>query len=496
MTGTIAGFESTGIDDNASSTAMTLDSSGNVGIGASSVADRKLFVSGGSATRSDIQLTYNALGNTNVDGVQFGIQASGAYAWNFENSGLYFGTNNTERMRIDPSGNVLVGKTSADNGATVGLEYTSADKLYVTDSASSAIVMNRLASDGNIAVFQKDGSTVGSIGTASSRVYIGTDDTGLRFTNDEITPFNPSVSADRNGTVDLGGSSTRFKDLYLSGSIANPSGDLTLDASGKIILDGDEAGATVHLKDGGVHWGSIYRSSSHFNIKSETQDKAIIFLGNDGGTEITALTLDMSNAGRAFFNVGASFNGNVNLTDSDKLICGTHDDLQIYHDGGNSYIKNNTGWLNMPMGGSGISIANHDFSEMLAKFIVNGASELYHNGSKKFETTSSGVTVTGDINATNFNSTSDATLKTNVETLTGSLDAVKSLRGVSFDWIENGGSEIGVIAQEVEDVLPDVVNTNEDGIKSVKYGNIVAVLIEAMKEQQAQIDELKAQLNS
>ena len=102
----------------------------------------------------------------------------------------------------------------------------------------------------------------------------------------------------------------------------------------------------------------------------------------------------------------------------------------------------------------------------------------------------------GTVNAANFNTTSDATLKTNVETLTGSLDAVKALRGVSFDWLENGNSEVGVIAQEVEAVLPDVVSTNDQGIKSVKYGNMVALLIEAMKEQQAQIDELKAQLNS
>jgi hypothetical protein len=101
------------------------------------------------------------------------------------------------------------------------------------------------------------------------------------------------------------------------------------------------------------------------------------------------------------------------------------------------------------------------------------------------------VTVNGTVSATNFNTTSDATLKTNVETLSGSLDAVTSLRGVSFDWLENGGSEIGVIAQEVEAVLPDVVSTNDEGIKSVKYGNMVAVLIEAIKEQQAQIDELK-----
>jgi len=100
----------------------------------------------------------------------------------------------------------------------------------------------------------------------------------------------------------------------------------------------------------------------------------------------------------------------------------------------------------------------------------------------------------GTVNAANFNTTSDATLKTNVETLTGSLDAVKALRGVSYDWIENGNSEVGVIAQEVEEVIPDVVSTNDQGIKSVKYGNLVGVLIEAIKEQQAQIDELKAKL--
>ena len=100
----------------------------------------------------------------------------------------------------------------------------------------------------------------------------------------------------------------------------------------------------------------------------------------------------------------------------------------------------------------------------------------------------------GTVNAANFNTTSDATLKTNVETLTGSLDAVKSLRGVSFDWIENGNSEVGVIAQEVEAVLPDVVSTNDQGIKSVKYGNMVALLIEAMKEQQLRIEALEAKL--
>jgi len=120
----------------------------------------------------------------------------------------------------------------------------------------------------------------------------------------------PSIVDNGNATAITIDSS---EDVTLAGNILH-AGDLTLDAAGKIILDGDEAGATVHLKDGGVHWGSIYRSSSNFNIKSETQDKDIVFLGNDGGSTITALTLDMSAAGAATFN--STVTANVARTSS------------------------------------------------------------------------------------------------------------------------------------------------------------------------------------
>jgi hypothetical protein len=102
---------------------------------------------------------------------------------------------------------------------------------------------------------------------------------------------------------------------------------------------------------------------------------------------------------------------------------------------------------------------------------------------------------TADITAVNFNTTSDASLKTNISTFANPLDTINSLRGVAFDWINSGKSEIGVIAQEVEKVLPDLVSTNKEGIKSVKYGNLIAVLIEAVKDQQSQINELKSKLS-
>jgi hypothetical protein len=126
----------------------------------------------------------------------------------------------------------------------------------------------------------------------------------------------------------------------------------------------------------------------------------------------------------------------------------------------------------------------------------NGGVRLYYNSSERLNTNSGGVTVTGTCTATNFNTTSDATIKTNIRTITGSLDLVKAMRGVRFDWLWNAKPEVGVIAQEVEEVIPELVSTDENGFKSVKYGNIVAVLIEAVKEQQEQIDALKSQLNS
>ena len=65
-----------------------------------------------------------------------------------------------------------------------------------------------------------------------------------------------------------------------------------------------------------------------------------------------------------------------------------------------------------------------------------------------------------------------------------------------YDWINNNKPSIGVIAQDIEKVLPEVVETNSNGLKSVSYGNIVGVLIEAIKEQQVRIEELERKLNA
>jgi hypothetical protein len=101
---------------------------------------------------------------------------------------------------------------------------------------------------------------------------------------------------------------------------------------------------------------------------------------------------------------------------------------------------------------------------------------------------------TGDLTAGgNITANSDLNLKKDITTITDALQKVRDMRGVSFYWKESGRKCIGVIAQEVEMVLPELVNET-DGLRSVAYGNIIGLLIEAIKEQQLQIDELKRRM--
>ena len=141
---------------------MRIDSSGQVGIGTSSPTC-KLHISGGSGARADVQVTYDALGTTGSDGAQFGIQSGGAYLWNFENSSIYFATNNTERMRIDSSGNLLVGKTSVQTFVS-GSETTLNIKGNSSGKAAALSLENA------------SGDCHGGIGVGESTdaIYIGT----------------------------------------------------------------------------------------------------------------------------------------------------------------------------------------------------------------------------------------------------------------------------------------------------------------------------------
>ena len=109
---------------------------------------------------------------------------------------------------------------------------------------------------------------------------------------------------------------------------------------------------------------------------------------------------------------------------------------------------------------------------------------------------SSNVTVVGNITANGFLYSSDRNLKKNIAPLEGSLEKIMKLNGYSYNWKSTGKADMGIIAQEVESIYPDLVHTNAEGVKSVEYANLIAPLIEAVKTQQKEIESLKAEVAS
>jgi hypothetical protein len=191
---------------------LRIDSSGNVGIGTSS-PNTSLHVKNGDFrvehTRPRIYLT-----DTNNNSDYSIINNNGDFS-------IYDDTNAAYRMYIDSSGNVLVGKTSTSSAfTTVGIDLRPEGRSFMTRSGGPALYLSRTTSDGNIAEFYKDGSIVGSISVRNSdNLAIAGDSShsGLSFGTNELLPFKNTTYIDN--TLNIGSTTFRFKDLYLSGGV-------------------------------------------------------------------------------------------------------------------------------------------------------------------------------------------------------------------------------------------------------------------------------------
>ena len=123
-------------------------------------------------------------------------------------------------------------------------------------------------------------------------------------------------------------------------------------------------------------------------IKNTTSDGDVTIKGNDDGSEISAVIFDMSTAGKA------TFNNDIALGDSQKAVFGASEDLQIFHDGSNSYVDD-TGTGRLILRGNDRVMLQKYTGEDMVTCIADGAVNIYHNNAKKFETTAAGITVTG-----------------------------------------------------------------------------------------------------
>ena len=369
-----------------------------------------------------------------ADGSSGSSEYMGIVGYDHADDHMEFATGSAERMRIDSSGNLLVG-TSSTSISNEGAVIFPSGVMTITNDGGRPLRLNRKTSDGDILQFDKNGTTVGSIGADDGRVYIessgGANLAGIGFSRTAVAVEPRKNSGWSNNEVDIGSSTYKFKDLYLSGNAyinggtawhsGNDGSGSGLDAD---TLDGVD-GSNYARTDQFEYFSSGFQVISSGPSLGKVQNQNLKVTGTSGSTDCGI----------------TGYGGDGNW------------DFQLYgYNGQQGFLKSN--W---------------------------GSWAVYTD-------TSGNWTATGNVTAY-----SDERLKDNVEVIDNALSKVSAIRGVTYNRNddENYVRQAGVIAQEVEKVLPEVVQENSDGIKTVAYGNMVGLLIEAIKELKAEIEELK-----
>ena len=407
-----------------------------------------------------------------------------------------------------------------------GVSYTVASKAFrFLDS------VNVQLGDGADFTMQHNGTdTVLQNFTGDLKILNSADDKDIIFQSDDGSGSTATYM-----TID--GSATKVtlqKDLRADDGVKIQAG-----SSGDLFM--------VHESD----TSKITNGTGQLQITQNVADEDIVFQADGGsGSAVEYMRLDGSQT-------SIRMKRQVKWDDNIKATFGNSDDLQIYHDGSNSFIQDSgTGRLNILT--NQFRVLNSANSEILIDANENSAVDLYHNNVKKFATTSSGVEVTGftdgsladtgagyndgvvrfhntttatsggssvmnirnsygagfgglikfwkadtsssvgniafntDTTAVNYNTTSDYRLKEDLQDFAG-IDLIQRMKVYDYKWINYESRSYGVLAHELQEVLPGAVSGEKDDeeMQGVDYSKVVPVLIKAIQELKAEIELLK-----
>lgn len=258
-------------------------------------------------------------------------------------------------------------------------------------------------------------------------------------------------------------------------------------SSGVVSIKND--GVTLGTQTTGNYVATITGTTNEIEVTGSGSETAAVTIGLPNNVVVGRLTIDNSQ----YDSNGITINGNPYFIKA----TGSTGDITLDADGGDIFLKDNGTQFGAFTNTSGNLIIKSGTTTALtmsgANVTIAGDVDI-NSGSIDGVTiganTPGAITAT-TVEATDFNSTSDIRFKENVNTLENSLKIINQIRPVEFNWI-NGKKSYGVIAQELENILPELVNEDNHGVKRVSYTPIIALLIDTVKDLHNRIEELES----
>ena len=341
---------------------------------------------------------------------------------------------------------------------------------------------------------------IGGDHISSSQVYV--DNTGVSI------PGNLEVTGSL--TAALTGNATTATTLQtartINGTSFNGSANITIPnlVSGSSQIDVASTTGDIALgsRTSGNYVASLV-AGTNITLSNNSGEGATPTIGLTNNT-ISGIALG-SNLGTLTIGTGlsgTSYNGSTGVTITNTGVTSNVAGTGISVSGATGAVTiTNTG-VTSAVAGTGVSV-----SSGTGAVTISIGQSVATSANAQFNSLGIGMAASataGRIDATNdivAFSSSDIRFKENITPIENALDKISKISGNTYDWkaenkIEHGyeGNDVGVIAQEIEAVLPQLVQTRENGFKAVKYDKLVALLIQGIKEQQLQIEELKAKI--
>lgn len=520
---------------------LRIDSSGNLSVGTTNTQ-----ATGKNIKVSDSNVARLIFEHTGASGKE--------YAWYSSGTGqavLYDYDGSAERLVIDSSGRLLIGKTAADN-TTVGfrLDGSSGFASFVRDGGEP-LYLNRKTSDGDAIKIAKDGAVVGVIGTQnwgigtsspSDLLQVGGDSNGII----RITGAGTGVDFGLNWSSNQANIFSNTSDARLTFK-TNGSERMRIDSSGRVGIGTTDIEETVTIAkhDGGDGTVLGLRSDSSFsqfeiktsnsqldwglsavgsrNLTFDTNSTERMRIDSSGNVGIgtsspsdplhiersTTVALKLARTGVSDLRILSSTAAVGNVIDAEDntltlrtstaeaMIFDTNDTERMRIDSSGNLLVAKTA---SNFGTSGFQVA----SDGTCGFGVNKANNSGENAvfnrdtgygthiSFRFNNSEKGSISTNGSNVA-YNTSSDARLKEVTGSARG-LEVINALNPVAYNWKADGKADEGLIAQEVEEIVPNAVSKNEEEYYQMDYSKLVVHLVKGMKEQQEQIESLKSEI--